>query len=170
MSSITNEGKSGNRRRSLFNISPLTPLGSHGKDLPKASKKKRQTTFSGAADSIGEGASFAEVEEALVSPVRPPFGRGAGAVPTTSKFGSWRSKFSSDEVYEEPQSTVSSRPPSVNWGEFGEAGLRSRNVVKHGEVQTSGSLFRKKREYLVLTETHLVRFKTQAKAAKMFSV
>ena len=43
-------------------------------------------------------------------------------------------------------------------------------VIHHGEVQTTGGLFKKKKEYLVLTERHLVRFKTQQKAAEIFSV
>ena len=38
----------------------------------------------------------------------------------------------------------------------------------HGEVQTSAGVFRKKKEYLVLTETHLIRYKSQAKAADTF--
>lgn len=41
-------------------------------------------------------------------------------------------------------------------------------VLHHGEVQTSGGMWRKKNQYLVLTDTHLVRFKSQGKAAEMF--
>ncbi|KAJ9662985.1 hypothetical protein H2201_005863 [Coniosporium apollinis] len=172
MSSTNNDGKSGSRRRSLFNLSPLTPLTGNGKDPPKTLKRRRQSNLFGTTDSSGESAAFADLEESPISPTatRPQLPRVGGSMASNSKFGSWRSKFSSDDIYEEPQSTVSSRPPSVNWGEFGEAGLRSRNVLKHGEVQTSGSLFRKKKEYLVLTETHLIRFKSQAKAAKTFTV
>ncbi|KAF8862036.1 RNI-like protein [Acephala macrosclerotiorum] len=44
----------------------------------------------------------------------------------------------------------------------------SRNVLYHGEIQTTSGMFRKKKEYLVLTESHLVRFKTQARAAETF--
>lgn len=43
-----------------------------------------------------------------------------------------------------------------------------RNVLLHGEVQTTTGLFRKKKEYLVLTDTHFIRFKTQGKAAESF--
>lgn len=46
----------------------------------------------------------------------------------------------------------------------------ARTVLLHGEVQTSAGMFRKKKEYLVLTESHIVRFKTQARAAEMFRV
>lgn len=41
-------------------------------------------------------------------------------------------------------------------------------VLHHGEVQTTGGMWRRKSQYLVLTDTHLVRFKTQSKAADMF--
>ena len=42
-------------------------------------------------------------------------------------------------------------------------------LLHHGEVQVGGSMFRKKTQYLVLTDTHLLRFKNQAKAAEVFS-
>lgn len=41
-------------------------------------------------------------------------------------------------------------------------------VLHHGEVQTTGGMWRKKNQYLVLTETHLVRLKNQSKASEMF--
>ncbi|KAE8447422.1 hypothetical protein EG329_010836 [Mollisiaceae sp. DMI_Dod_QoI] len=44
----------------------------------------------------------------------------------------------------------------------------SRRVLYHGEIQTTSGMFRKKKEYLVLTETHLVRFKSQARAGETF--
>ncbi|KAK2628494.1 hypothetical protein QTJ16_001597 [Diplocarpon rosae] len=44
----------------------------------------------------------------------------------------------------------------------------SRTVLFHGEVQTTSGMFRKKKEYLVLTDTHLLRFKSQARAHEAF--
>ncbi|EEP78189.1 conserved hypothetical protein [Uncinocarpus reesii 1704] len=41
-------------------------------------------------------------------------------------------------------------------------------VLHHGEVQTSVPMWRKKSQYLVLTDTHLVRFKSRSKAAEAF--
>ncbi|MCJ1292972.1 hypothetical protein MMC34_004525 [Xylographa carneopallida] len=41
-------------------------------------------------------------------------------------------------------------------------------VLHHGEVQSGGGMFRKKNAYLVLTNSHLLRFKSQAKAAEAF--
>ncbi|KAK2748093.1 hypothetical protein FQN57_001216 [Myotisia sp. PD_48] len=42
-------------------------------------------------------------------------------------------------------------------------------VLHHGEVQTSAAMWRRKHHYMVLTESHLVRFKSQAKASEVFS-
>ena len=42
-------------------------------------------------------------------------------------------------------------------------------VLHHGEVQTTGGMWRKKSQYLVLTDTYLIRFKNQGKAADVFS-
>ena len=49
-----------------------------------------------------------------------------------------------------------------------EAEATPRNVLYHGEVQISSSKFRKKRDYLVLTSSNLVRFKSLQKAAENF--
>ena len=86
-----------------------------------------------------------------------------------SVFGSLRSLRSTDDN-EEPLSAASSVAPSVNWGDMMDLTAKSRNVLHHGEVQTSQNLFRKKKEYLVLTETHLFRLKNAAKAAELFNL
>ncbi|QSZ35530.1 hypothetical protein DSL72_008400 [Monilinia vaccinii-corymbosi] len=44
----------------------------------------------------------------------------------------------------------------------------SVSIFHHGEVQTTSSMFRKKKEYLVLTDTHLIRFKSMARAIEVF--
>jgi hypothetical protein len=49
-------------------------------------------------------------------------------------------------------------------------GGSGKKVLHHGEVQTTSGLFRKKKEYLVLTETHLIRYKSQSRASEVFPV
>ena len=50
-----------------------------------------------------------------------------------------------------------------------ESGLPySTSVRHHGEVLTTSGVFRKKKEYLILTDTHLVRFKSETKALEAF--
>ena len=41
-------------------------------------------------------------------------------------------------------------------------------MLHSGEVQTSSGMFRKKSQYLVLTDTHLIRFKSQTRASEIF--
>ena len=89
----------------------------------------------------------------------------------TSMFGSLRSlrSFEDEEKLEKMDSRESSdkedeeTPKNVR-------GLLGSHVLHHGEVQTTGGMFRKRSQYLVLTETHLIRFKSQGRAAEMFSV
>jgi hypothetical protein len=74
----------------------------------------------------------------------------------------------SDGNEESLASTVSrARTLSNNWMQFDDF-LNLRQPLLHGEVQTSSSVFRKKKEYLVLTDTHLLRFKNYHKAAEAF--
>lgn len=62
---------------------------------------------------------------------------------------------------------------SKNSSENDEDASSARNIIgtmvlHHGEVQTTGGMWRKKSQFLVLTNTHLVRFKNQRKAAEVF--
>ncbi|KAK4501678.1 hypothetical protein PRZ48_007487 [Zasmidium cellare] len=68
----------------------------------------------------------------------------------------------------EPLSTTSSKAPSLSFENAVDGSSPSRSVLLHGEVQTSAGMFRKKKEYLVLTEVHIIRYKSQAKAAETF--
>ncbi|EME81913.1 uncharacterized protein MYCFIDRAFT_10355, partial [Pseudocercospora fijiensis CIRAD86] len=71
----------------------------------------------------------------------------------------------------EPLSSTSSKAPSIRFDHVLEAtagASSSKAVLLHGEVQTSAGMFRKKKEYLVLTENYLLRYKSQTKAAENF--
>ncbi|KAL2828274.1 hypothetical protein BDW59DRAFT_52346 [Aspergillus cavernicola] len=41
-------------------------------------------------------------------------------------------------------------------------------ILHHGEIQITGGMWRKKSQYLVLTDSHLIRFKNANKATEMF--
>ncbi|CAK4017834.1 Hypothetical predicted protein [Lecanosticta acicola] len=68
----------------------------------------------------------------------------------------------------EPLSATSSKAPSLSLENAIDGMPPSKSVLVHGEVQTSAGMFRKKKEYLVLTEVHLIRYKSQHKAAETF--
>ncbi|KAL1302512.1 hypothetical protein AAFC00_002899 [Neodothiora populina] len=92
---------------------------------------------------------------------RPPSNR-----PASSVFGSLRSTRSNvdDDL---PLGLTHSNAHSTTRPDVLDPTLnRSRLVLHHGEVQTSSSMFRKKKEYLALTETHIIRYKSQSKAAE----
>lgn len=88
-----------------------------------------------------------------------------------SVFGSLRSLQSFDE--EERFLTKSESKSSSLQGdaEVSARGLFGDHVKKAAEVQVTGtSVFRKRTQYVVLTESHLIRFKSQQKAAEMFPI
>lgn len=85
----------------------------------------------------------------------------------SSVFGSARSQYSvNDEQEEIPGQTIST-PTSVHSISLAQE-LSQSEVFHHGEVQTASGMFRKKNQYLVLTDTHLVRLKNQARASELF--
>lgn len=88
-----------------------------------------------------------------------------------SLFGSLKSRNEDDTP---PATAVSSKAPSLNWkeafstnNEYTDIG-KNRTVLHHGESQTNSTMFWKRKEYLVLTETHLIRLKSQSKASEIF--
>ncbi|KAL2815912.1 hypothetical protein BJX63DRAFT_152514 [Aspergillus granulosus] len=75
-----------------------------------------------------------------------------------SVFGSLRSLHSLDDD-----------EPGRHSGDGEDAGNGVGSIIlHHGEIQITGGMWRKKSQYLVLTETHLVRFKSLNKAMDMF--
>ncbi|KAJ4303083.1 hypothetical protein N0V90_001974 [Kalmusia sp. IMI 367209] len=100
--------------------------------------------------------------------LRPPASRGTGN--RNPVFGSLKGFRLPDENEESIATTFSrARTLSNNWTPP-EDPQSNRQPLLHGEVQTSSSMFRKKKEYLVLTDTHLIRFKSYQKAAEAFTI
>ncbi|OJJ38488.1 hypothetical protein ASPWEDRAFT_168394 [Aspergillus wentii DTO 134E9] len=85
----------------------------------------------------------------------------------TSVFGSLRSLHSLDD---DEKSLGRSKGSSGDDDDVSDPrpGVGSM-ILHHGEMQTTGGMWRKKSQYLVLTDTHLIRFKSQGKAADVFS-
>lgn len=79
-----------------------------------------------------------------------------------SVFGSLAKKpYTHDDT--DPMSTLESETISTD------SRLPScKAVIHHGEIQTTSGMFRKKKEYLVLTDTHLIRFKNHLRASDAF--
>ncbi|KAJ9289247.1 hypothetical protein DTO021C3_3073 [Paecilomyces variotii] len=82
-----------------------------------------------------------------------------------SVFGSLRSLHSQED---DDKSVLGRSKPSSEDNDDSSRRTLGTMVLHHGEVQTTGGMWRKKNQYLVLTDTHLVRLKNQNKAAEMF--
>ncbi|KAF2474105.1 leucine rich repeat protein-like protein [Lindgomyces ingoldianus] len=166
------------RRRSFFARTPLSALTAihNNKDdqEPANLLRKRRTTslitnlsasVQRSDDDLFDNSAGGH---SLASPAIPPLSRGSGNRSSSSVFGSLRGLRLPDES-DEPQSAMSTRTVSGSRAASDDT-LRNRHVLHHGEVQTSSTVFRKKKEYLVLTETHLIRFKSHQKATETFGV
>ncbi|CAF9912831.1 MAG: hypothetical protein GOMPHAMPRED_007782 [Gomphillus americanus] len=85
-----------------------------------------------------------------------------------SVFGSFNSYHALEDERGSLTKTISDTN-SVDDSSFLSLSGKAMALLHHGEVQVGGSMFRKKTQYLVLTDTHLLRFKNQVKAAEVFS-
>ncbi len=90
----------------------------------------------------------------------------------SSVFGSLRSLRSLEDE-EKQLSHLDSKDSSIDeyegiGGPINVRDLFGYQVLHYGETQTTGGVFRKRNQYLVLTETHLIRFKNQQKAVEAF--
>jgi hypothetical protein len=171
------------RRRSIFSIPSFTQIhptttttrdspDKLNKDSNKTLKKRRGptlvTNLESSPELVHDEDPSPTSTSTLPSPkpvTRPSLSVRSGGRPVSSVFGSLRSMRSMHED-DTPLTTTSSRTPSINWADFDTNNCQKRLVLHHGEVQTSSSMFRKKKEYLVLTDTHILRYKNQSKAAE----
>ncbi|THX10744.1 leucine rich repeat protein [Aureobasidium pullulans] len=167
------------RRRSIFSIPSFTQIHPTTRDDPdklnkdssKTLKKRRGptliTNLESSPELVHDEDPSPSSANTLPSPKptgRPTLSVRSGGRPVSSVFGSLRSMRSMHED-DGPLTATSSRTPSINWADFDNSHFGKRLVLHHGEVQTSSSMFRKKKEYLVLTDTHILRYKNQSKAA-----
>ncbi|KAL8693658.1 MAG: hypothetical protein Q9218_001568 [Villophora microphyllina] len=155
------------RRKSLSilrpPLAPLTPIDGEPRTPPGILKKRRPTSLAqdqSPSSSPTAGQSVADVARAsskldrLRGKNRQKSGR------SSTLFGSLRSHDEDDDVVSSPSSlrSVNSVIPDVA------AGM----VMQHGPLPEVGPMFRKRVPYLVLTDSHLIRFKSQDRASEMF--
>ncbi|RFU35894.1 hypothetical protein B7463_g460, partial [Scytalidium lignicola] len=175
-------GTSG-RRKSL-SIFPKVPLPSithtdtdPGKLQDAEKKEKKKSHRRGSIFGFGSAANSELVPDAAASPVTSEKAdspklraRSAHKARASSIFGSIskRSMLSVEEDEDDHLASTVSESPSEDYAVLSPAISLTKPVLHHGEVQTTSGMFRKKKEYLVLTDTHLVRFKSQSKASEIF--
>ena len=172
---MSKPSSSSSKRRSFFNaalhLTPLTQSTGHEGESATDTRssanvlKKRSTLPSITTSNLQEDTSPILQSDENASPKSRPSLLGKTAGRPGSIFGSLRSLKSLGDDDATP--TTPSHSPSTGWDGPDE---HAKNVLHHGEVQTSSGMFRKKKEYLVITDSHIVRFKGQIKASEVFGV
>jgi hypothetical protein len=158
----------GRRSSSFFSRPHLSQLNTEVDTGKKDSKKlyKRSSVFGVVSPQLSQEASLSPTISEHSPKLRPKTlqkGR------PSSIFGSLgrKSTFTYAEDADGSDGLIGTTPESPAQ-EFAHIYTPGRSVLHHGEVQTTSGMFRKKKEYLVLTDTHLVRFKSQSRAAEVY--
>ena len=162
------------RRRTLHIFRPSSPHGADtGKDKFEGGKKKNRPYSASISSSITETRASPPLDSAISEKVE--LGESPKIRPRTllrsnrnSMFGSLRTPRSLEDgegltKTDSRDSLYEALGALLNVGD-----LFGHTVLHHGEVQIAGGMFRKKVQHLVLTETHLIRFRSQGKAAEAF--
>ncbi|KAF2226671.1 leucine rich repeat protein-like protein [Elsinoe ampelina] len=170
----TSRDGSKTKRRSLFALSSLTQINpTEDSESHHKLRKKRNPSASDIQlppDLARDHASSPNLPSAHSSPQkasrRPSISLRSNMHRPASVFGSLKSMRSHGD--DEPATLQPTKSHTFHVNELDMSNGLAKNVLHHGEVQTSGSMFRKKKEYLVLTDTHIVRCKSHSKAAETF--
>lgn len=167
------------RRKSLSifrpPLAPLTPI----QDEPPGSapitlKKRRPTSFGqeqspvSSSSPVGPGMERANSKgsfDRLLSKNRSRGLQKSGR--PSSLFGSLRSLSSLPDEEEDLTKTASS-PSSLYSVNSAIPDVAAGMLIHHGPLPEVGPMFRKRCPYLVLTDSHLIRFKSQDRASEMF--
>ncbi|MCJ1337031.1 hypothetical protein MMC09_002310 [Bachmanniomyces sp. S44760] len=163
---------SGIFRPSILGLTPIHDESPHTAPLPNSTRRKlRPASFFAASDPSAPSSPDPERQSSQSGLAQPssPKTRPRTLVKSSrppSIFGSLRSL---NSVHDEDEDLVRTNSRSSLAEESPTLFDTSNMVVlHHGEVQTAGGVFRRKNQYLVLTNTHLLRFKSQARASEVF--
>jgi hypothetical protein len=131
----------------------------------KLKKQRPASFFSASSLSVfdGDGSEGTGQKQPPSPNLRP--GRLTKSARPSSIFGSWKLTPASEDTLLRPT------PSKDSWTDEGKgasAPAPGKVVLHHGEVQTTGGMFRKRKEYLVLTDKQLLRFKSRSRAAEAF--
>lgn len=140
-------------------------------------KDKKKSAKRSSIFGLGPAASPDLLQDGIMSPVNSAGSNSPKLRPRTLHKGRPSSLFGSlgkksvnivDEGDEDDITGTTPESPPEGGPPMEHSGSNSKSILHHGEVQTTSGLFRKKKEYLVLTDTHLIRFKSQSRASETF--
>ncbi|KAI4180588.1 MAG: hypothetical protein L6R41_007151 [Letrouitia leprolyta] len=166
------------RRKSLSilrpPLAPLTPIDDEppGHTPPGILKKRRQPSSaqdqSPSSSPIGSGVERTNSRSSLHRLIPKDRQRSSPkSARPSSLFGSLRS-LSSLQDEEEKITRTSSSPSSLDLTTFPIPDVAAGMLIHHGPLPEAGPMFRRRCPYLVLTEFHIIQFKSQSRAADMF--
>ena len=182
---LTKENGGSGRRKSmnLFSRASLSGLAQINTDVANNEtmeesdkKEKKKLGKRSSIFGLGPAASPDLQQEGMMSPVHSGSSSPKMRPRTLQKgrpsslFGSFGRK-SLNNYAEEGEDLTGTTPdsPVEDGGHHLEpSAANGKTVLHHGEVQTTSGMFRKKKEYLVLTDSHLIRFKSQSRASETF--
>ncbi|MCJ1456109.1 hypothetical protein MMC28_006468 [Mycoblastus sanguinarius] len=172
------------RRKSLTIFKPdvagLTPINEPPGSAPAGGRlKKRRSFFSSSSSSSPTSSSVPPASPStpikrsdskssmtrLLSKSRPRSLQQSGR--PASFFGSLRSLHSLQDEDDDVLTRASTTPTSTHFN-LAANDYSGNTVVHSGEVQTAAAMFKRKSYFLVLTDTHLVRFKSRSRAQEVF--
>ena len=167
------------RRKSLSifrpPLAPLTPIDDEPPDSapPTTLKKRRPTSFaqddSPSSSPTSSGIERTNSKSSLSKFMNKDRSRNLQkSGRPSSVFGSFRSLTSLPDEDEKLTRTTSS-PSSLDLTNAAIPDVAAGMVIHHGPLPEVGPVFRRRCPYLVLTEFHLLQFKSQSRAAEMFS-
>ncbi|KAL8771310.1 MAG: hypothetical protein Q9209_003215 [Squamulea sp. 1 TL-2023] len=155
------------RRRSLSifrpALAPLTPITDEPPNTAPATLKKRRTTQLDHPSS--PASSDAGIERSSSKHSLDRFMSMRRGTRPSSLFGSLRSLSS---LHDENEQLIASSPSSIKSFSPAIPDVAAGMVIHHGPLPEVGPMFRRRCPYLVLTDSHLIQFRSQDRAADMF--
>ncbi|KAL8910002.1 MAG: hypothetical protein Q9171_004697 [Xanthocarpia ochracea] len=148
-------------------LAPLTPITDEPPEPASATLKKRRQTSNGQSDSPAPSPTGASIERSNSKHSLDRLMSMKRATRPSSLFGSLRSLSSLQDENGEFAHTASS-PSSVNSVSSAIPDVAAGMLIHHGPLPEVGPMFRRRCPYLVLTDSHLIQFKSQERASEMF--
>ncbi|KAH0566408.1 hypothetical protein GP486_000191 [Trichoglossum hirsutum] len=169
MPKLSDSGSAGRRKSFGFfplpsSLAPVPDADPEG-STPKLKKPRPVSFFASSSVAVldGEGLRLDGEKQPPSPRLRP--GRLTKSARSSTFFGSLRL---SQAIEDAPLDRSISKDSWVDESKKTDTPVPERVVLQHGEVQTSGGMFRRRKEYLVLTDKQLLRFKSQSRATEAF--
>ncbi|KAL8678179.1 MAG: hypothetical protein Q9186_005433 [Xanthomendoza sp. 1 TL-2023] len=148
-------------------LAPLTPITDEPPDSAPATLKKRQPTSTEQPGSPISSPTSPSGLDRLLPKNRQRSSLQRSARPS-SLFGPLRSLSSKHDENEELPKSASSPSSVRSFANSSVPDLAAGLLIHHGPLPEVGPIFRRRCPYVVLTDAHVIQFKSQNRASEMF--